>query len=103
MSESKLSRPISLQILDEDIGNLAYRIYKLELKVEKLLEGNNEEKKIKAWVAISPEYEGSNIYLPGGNFAIYETLEQAESCGWIRLKDRIVPCTITYEVKDERK
>lgn len=66
--------------------------------------GNKRKvKRVKAFVAISPEVEGSKIYMPHGDFTIYESIEHAEDCGWIRTKDRIVPCTITYTVPERGK
>jgi hypothetical protein len=53
-------------------------------------------KKVKAFVAISPKHEGSNIYLPGHTLLmpVYETLEEGLKDGW---KNELVECTISYK------
>jgi hypothetical protein len=53
-------------------------------------------KKVKAFVAISPKIEGSNIYLPGGinTLPIYESYHDAYQDGWT--KNELVECTISY-------
>jgi hypothetical protein len=55
-------------------------------------------KKVNAWIAISSYHEGSNIYMPGGGFDIYESKEQALIAGWE--EQELVKCKITYTAEE---